>query len=111
LQDLHAITGDERWLFPSSHLPKQRPISENTLNGALRRLGFEPDEMVVHGFRAMASTNLNELGFAPDVIERQLAHQDRNAVRRSYNHAQYWPERVAMMQKWADHLDELRGAK
>jgi len=83
-------------------------MSETTLNGALRRLGYGSDEMVAHGFRSMASTNLNELGFPPDVIERQLAHQERNAVRRSYNHAEFWPQRVAMMQKWADYLDSLR---
>jgi integrase len=108
IKALRPITGERRWLFPSLHLPTQRPMSENTLNGALRRLGYGADEIVIHGFRSMASTCLNELGFAPDVIERQLAHQERNGVRRAYNFAQYWPERVAMMQRWADYLDGLR---
>jgi integrase len=111
IEALRPITGERRWLLPSLHLPTQRPMSENTLNGALRRLGYGPDEIVIHGFRGMASTCLNELGFAPDVIERQLAHQDRNAVRRSYNRAEHWPERVAMMQAWADYLDGLRDSR
>jgi integrase len=89
-----------------------RPISENTLNAALRRLGYGPDAMTAHGFRAMASTRLNEMGrWNPDAIERQLAHQEQNSVRRAYTHgAEYWSERVAMMQSWADYLDELREA-
>ena len=85
-------------------------MSENTLNAALRRLGYGPDEMTAHGFRSMASTRLNEMGrWNPDAIERQLAHQEVDDVRRAYTHAaEYWPERVKMMQEWADHLDELR---
>jgi len=106
IDNLRGITGGERLLLPS-HIAG-RAMSETTLNGALRRLGYGSDEMVAHGFRSMASTNLNELGFPPDVIERQLAHQERNDVRRSYNHAEFWPQRVAMMQKWADYLDSLR---
>jgi integrase len=88
-----------------------RPISENTLNAALRRLDYDSGEMSTHGFRAMAATLLNEMGrWNPDAIERQLAHQEVNAVRRAYTHnAEYWPERVSMMQAWADYLDELRG--
>ena len=87
-----------------------RPISENTLNAALRRLGYGPEQMTTHGFRAMASTRLNEIGrWNPDAIERQLAHQEADDVRRAYIHAaEYWPERVKMMQAWADYLDELR---
>jgi integrase len=87
-----------------------RPISENTLNAALRRLGYATDEMCVHGFRGMASTRLNEMGhWSPDAIERQLAHQEANAVRRAYTHnAEFWVERVRMMQAWADYLDGLR---
>jgi integrase len=85
-------------------------MSENTLNGALRRLGYGTDEMTAHGFRSMASTRLNEMGcWNPDAIERQLAHQEADDVRRAYTHAaQYWLERVEMMQAWADYLDELR---
>ena len=85
-------------------------MSENTLNAALRRLGYGSDEMSTHGFRAMASARLNEMGqWNPDAIERQLAHQEQDSVRRAYVHAaEYWPERVEMMQVWADYLDGLR---
>ena len=109
LRDLHPISGVGRFLFPSVRSPV-RPMSENTLNAALRRLGYGTDEMTAHGFRAMASTRLNEMsGWNPDAIERQLAHQEQNDVRRAYVHAaEYWPERVKMMQAWADYLDELR---
>ena len=87
-----------------------RPMSENTLNAALRRLGYNSEAMSTHGFRAMAATCLNEMGrWNPDAIERQLAHQESDDVRRAYMHAaEYWPERVKMMQAWADYLDELR---
>jgi integrase len=109
LRELQEITGSGRWLFPSVRT-FERPISENTLNAALRRLGYGPEAMSTHGFRAMAATRLNEMGrWNPDAIERQLAHQEANAVRRAYTHrAEYWPERVTMMQAWADYLDELR---
>jgi integrase len=106
LKALHAITGGGRWLFPAAHT-SLRPMSENTLNAALRRMGYRQNEMTAHGFRTMASTRLNEMGFNPDAIERQLAHVESNAVRRAYNAAEYWAERVAMMQKWADYLDAL----
>ncbi|MFM9977855.1 MAG: tyrosine-type recombinase/integrase [Sphingomonadaceae bacterium] len=95
-------------LFPSLRSAK-RPMSENTINAALRRLGYAQDEMTSHGFRAMASTLLNEMGkWNPDAIERQLAHAEANAVRRAYTRGEYWNERVAMMQEWSDHLDQLR---
>lgn len=87
-----------------------RPMSENTVSAALRRLGYDGDTMTAHGFRAMASTRLNEMGWAPDVIERQLAHAERNKVRAAYNRAQYMPERRKMMQAWAEYLDNLRVA-
>jgi integrase len=108
LRDLHPISGGGRFLFPSVRSPV-RPMSENTLNAALRRLGYGTDEMTAHGFRAMASTRLNEMsGWNPDAIERQLAHQEQDDVRRAYVHAaEYWSERVKMMQAWADYLDEL----
>jgi integrase len=111
LEDLRAITGELRWLFPSVR-SVMRPISENTLNAALRRLGYGSDSMSAHGFRAMAATRLNEMGrWNADAIERQLAHQEPNAVRHAYTHgAEYWFERVAMMQAWAEYLDELREA-
>lgn len=100
------------FLFPSIR-STGRPMSENTINAALRRLGYAKDEMTGHGFRAMASTLLNEMGkWNPDAIERQLAHADNNAVRRAYTRGEYWDERVAMMQDWSDYLDQLRsGAK
>jgi integrase len=109
LRELNEITGNGRWLFPSVR-SVTRPISENTLNAALRRLGYGSEEMCIHGFRGMASTRLNEMGrWNPDAIERQLAHQEANAVRRAYTHnAEFWNERVAMMQAWADCLDGLR---
>jgi len=109
LRELHEITGSGRWLFPSVRT-LARPISENTLNAALRRLGYGSDAMTTHGFRAMAATRLNEMGrWNSDAIERQLAHQEANAVRRAYTHsAEYWLERVSMMQAWADYLDALR---
>jgi integrase len=83
------------------------------LNAALRRLGYSEDEMVAHGFKSMASTRLNEMGrWHPDAIERQLAHMELNDVRRAYMHAaEYWSERVEMMQVWADYLDELRDGR
>jgi integrase len=109
LHQLRPITRHSGWLFPSVRSVRQ-PISENTLNAALRRLGFGSDEMTTHGFRAMAATRLSEMGrWNPDAIERQLAHQEQNATRRAYTHgAEYWFERVAMMQTWADYLDELK---
>lgn len=101
-----------RFLFPSLR-SVDRPMSENTINAALRRMGFAQDEMTGHGFRAMAATLLNEMGlWHPDAIERQLAHSDNNVVRRAYTRGEYWDERVKMMQHWSDHLDFLRdGAK
>jgi len=84
-------------------------MSENTINAALRALGYGPDEMTAHGFRSMADSLLNETGrFSADAIERQLAHQDKNAVRRIYMRAEFWSERVEMMQFWSDYLEELR---
>jgi integrase len=108
LKELEGVTGEGAYVFPSIR-SDSRPMSENTLNAALRRLGYSKDEMTAHGFRAMASTRLNELGWSPEVIERQLAHRERNKVRAAYNRAQHLEERRQMMQAWADYLDELRG--
>jgi integrase len=83
-------------------------MSNNTMLYAMYRMGYH-GRATVHGFRAMASTALNEMGFHPDVIERQLAHQDRNAVRAAYNRAEYLSERRTMMKHWADYLDSLAG--
>ena len=111
LRELQPITGAGRYLFPSLRTG-ERPISNNTLNAALRRLGYTGDEMVSHGFRSMASTCLNEQGWHPDLIELQLAHAERDEVRGVYNRAQRLDERRKMMQTWADYLDGLRkGAK
>jgi len=83
-------------------------MSNNTVNTALRRLGYTKDQMTGHGFRAIASTLLNEQGFAPDVIELQLAHVERNRIRAAYNRAQRLAERRQMMQAWGDHLVRLK---
>jgi integrase len=107
-KDIHTLTGDGRYVFPSLR-SADRPISDNTINAALRRLGFRGDEMVGHGFRSMASTCLNEQGWHPDLIELQLAHAERNDSRGAYNRAQRLPERRKMMQAWANYLDKLRG--
>lgn len=110
LERLYAITGNSRYLFPSVR-SNDRPISENTVNAALRRLGYNKTEMTGHGFRALASTLLNESRkWHPDAIERQLAHVENNDVRRAYLRGAHWAERVRMMQYWSDHLDKLRRA-
>jgi integrase len=108
LRQLQKITGHGKLAFPSVLSPF-RPISENTLNAALRRLGYSKDEATAHGFRATASTLLNESGkWHADAIERQLAHEDANAVRKVYARTEFWEERVRMMQWWTDELDALR---
>jgi len=107
LRDLEPLARGGRYLFPSLRT-RDRPMSENTINAALRRLGYSSEEQTGHGFRSMASTLLNEQGFPPDVIELQLAHTERNKVRAAYNKAQRLPERRKMMQAWADYLDVLR---
>jgi len=107
LRDLHAATCYGKFLFPSLR-SSLRCISDNTINAALRRLGYGKDEMVGHGFRSMASTCLNEQGWHPDLIELQLAHAERNKVRAAYNRAERLAERRKMMQAWADYLDCLK---
>jgi integrase len=106
-REIEPITGGGRYVFPSLR-GGHRSISENTVNLALRNMGFAREEMTGHGFRAMASTCLNEQGFPPDVIELQLAHAERNEVRSAYNRAKRMAERRKMMQAWADYLDGLR---
>jgi len=110
LRDLHALTGGSEYVFPSL-LSATRPMSNNTVNTALRRLGYSKEQMTGHGFRAMASTLLNEQGFPPDVIELQLAHVERNKVRAAYNRAQRLAERRQMMQIWAEYLCKLRDGR
>ena len=94
-------------IFPSIR-SNRKPLSENAMNSSLRRMGYTKDEVTSHGFRATASTILNERGFSADVIEAVLGHQPLNAIRRTYNRATYWPERVKLMQEWADLLDSFR---
>ena len=107
LKELRLLSGNSRYLFPSIRT-LSRNMSENTLNGALRRLGYSSDEMTAHGFRSMASTLLNESGWNGDAIERQLAHAETNSIRAAYNYAEHLPKRRKMMQAWADYLDELK---
>ena len=107
LGELQPLTGRGPYVFPSLR-SRSRPMSNNTVNAALRRLGYTSEEMTGHGFRSLASTCLNEQGYHPDLIELQLAHAERNKVRAAYNKAQRLPERRKMMQAWADYLDGLR---
>ncbi|WP_455611423.1 tyrosine-type recombinase/integrase [Cloacibacillus porcorum] len=109
LEELRQRTGLGRYVFPSARSPKgNRPMSENAVLVALRSMGFEKDIICGHGFRGTASTLLNANGWNRDYIERQLAHQDPNSVRASYNFADYLPERREMMQWWGDYLDKLK---
>ncbi|HEY1945339.1 MAG TPA: site-specific integrase [Roseiarcus sp.] len=108
LKALRKLTGQGRFLFPSAR-SVTRYMSENTLNAALRRMGFKNEDMTSHGFRASASSMLNESGlWNPDAIERQLAHVDSDSVRRAYARAEFWDERVKMMAWWADRCREMR---
>lgn len=108
LKSARHLSGQQQYVF-SSLYPGTRPMSENTINAALRRLGYSGKEMTAHGFRAMASTLLNESGkWSPDAIERALAHKDVNSIRAIYHRGTHWNERVQMAQWWSDHLDELR---
>jgi integrase len=110
LNTLYPITGRGPLVFPGLR-SAGRAISENTMNAALRHMGIGQDEHTAHGFRATASTILNESGrFSADAIERALGHQDGNEIRRAYSRGAYWAERVAMAQWWADHLDVLRAS-
>ena len=108
LRELHEITGGGLLVVPGVRTVRQ-PMSENTFNAALRSLGYSQDEATAHGFRASASTMLNESGlWSADAIERQLAHVENNDVRRAYARGQNWDERVKMLAWWADYLDQLR---
>lgn len=108
LMEIAQASGPSGYVFPSIRT-RTRPMSENTINAGLRRLGYASDEMTAHGFRAMASTLLNESGkWHPDAIERALAHADDDKVRAAYHRGAHWKERVAMAQWWSDYLDQLR---
>lgn len=107
-REVHAATGPSGFVFPSIRT-RARPMSENTLNAALRRLGYSSNEMTAHGFRATASTLLNECGkWNPDAIERALAHGESDKVRAAYHRGVHWQERVEMAQWWSNYLDTLR---
>ena len=107
LRALQPLTGKGHYVFPGAR-SRERCMSENTVNGALRRLGWSGSEMTGHGFRSMASTLLNEQGWNRDAIERQLAHTERNSIRAAYNYAEHLPERRRMMQAWSDYLHTLK---
>lgn len=110
LRELKPLTGRGRYVFPGERT-SERPISENTINAALRRLGYSKEIFTGHSFRKVASTLLNESHFwHQDAIERQLAHGERDDVRATYNYAEYLPERRRMMAWWADYLDQLKAA-
>lgn len=110
LAELLPLTGPEGYVLPAFHTSK-RPLSENTINQAFRRMGYGVGEVTPHGLRTTASTLLNESGkWSADAIERSLAHADANSIRGTYNRGRYWTERVAMHQWWSDYLDELRAA-
>jgi integrase len=107
LEEIRPLTGNGLYVFPSSR-GDGRPMSDNTIRSALQSLGYDADVMTAHGFRTTASTLLNEQGWSPDAIERQLAHAPRDSVRAAYNRAQYMDERRNMMQSWSDYLDKLK---
>jgi integrase len=108
LDDLEELTGGGKYLFPSMQT-LNRPMSENTINAAFRRMGFSKDEVTGHGLRTTASSFLNESGkWSADAVERALAHRDSDAVRGIYNRGSYWEERVAMNQWWSDRIDGMR---
>lgn len=107
LDAAHALSAHQKFIF-SSLYPGNRPMSENTINAVLRRLGYTSEEMTAHGFRSMASTLLNESGkWSSDAIERALAHQDSSAIRGAYHRGQHREERVRMAQWWSDELDRV----
>ena len=107
LHRIKALFGDNGFIFSGIRSATNKQLSENTLLYAMYRMGYH-GQATVHGFRALFSTITNEAGFNPDAIERQLAHRERNQVRAAYHRSEYLPERKAMMQAWADHLDKLK---
>ncbi len=106
LQELDSRRGNNQLIFPN-HITPDKCMSENTILYALYRMGYH-HRATGHGFRATASTILNEMGFRSDLIELQLAHIEKNRVRAAYNHALYLPERRRMMQIWADYLEQAK---
>ncbi len=110
LSKLKEISDGSEYLLPAQSKIKHPTISENLFNDVIRDMNYE-GRLVAHGFRSLASTTLNELGYAPDVIERQLAHSERDQVRAAYNRAKHLPQRIEMMQGWADYIDQLVATK
>jgi integrase len=110
LQEIHPLTGQGMYVFPSLRTDTS-PMSNNTVLGALRRMGFTREEMTPHGFRSMASTLLHEHGWEHEIIELQLAHSRRDKVAAAYDRSRRLPERTDMMQAWADYLDRLMNGK
>lgn len=115
LKDIHNLTGDGRYVFTSIRTSPgskyERPITRESLLTAIRRMGYSKDEMTSHGFRGIASTQIREINknkFSNDVIETQLAHKTGGKVQQAYDHAVYLPERIELMQWWADYLDTLK---
>jgi integrase len=109
LREVQALTGTARFVFPSARTTNERPMSDNAILAAMRRMGIDKDEMSGHGFRAMARTILDEvLGVRPELIEHQLAHAVKDPNGRAYNRTAHLPERKKMMQQWADYLDDLK---
>ena len=107
LSEAFTFPGDSKYAFPSLRTI-DRPLSDNSFNAALRRMGYTKEEVTAHGFRVSASSILNSRGYDGDVVEAVLAHQDKNIIRRTYNRATYWDQRVQLMQEWADMLDKFR---
>jgi len=107
IKNLQQYTGSGKYLFPSVRT-RSRPISNDTIRSALRVMGFDNNTITAHGFRGVASTFLNTLGYRSEVIEAQLSHKDKNEIRSAYNHADYMEERKAMLQEWANYLDSLK---
>jgi integrase len=107
LQNLRNVNVDSDYVFPS---PRNinKPITSSALRLALRSVGVKMDKITPHGFRSMASTRLNEMGYNADLIEIQLSHSHANKVRAAYNHAEYLEERITMMQEWSNYLDSLQ---
>jgi integrase len=106
-QNLRNVNVDSDYVFPTNR-NKNKPITPDSLRLALRRVDVGKDKMTPHGFRSMASTRLNELGYRSDLTEIQLSHSPANKVRAAYNHAEYLDERRLMMQEWSDYLDNLQ---
>ena len=110
LREIHPLTGHGKYVFPGER-DHDRPMSDNAIRSALRRMGWANEEMTPHGFRAMASTILDNMGYKQEWLERQLAHEEANKVKAAYKREMwrmYLPERTAMMQSWADYLDSLK---